>query len=326
MDELKNVKSDGSFVLEGCLDFVEESAFVLSAIDDDFNNLMESCGLVEDTNNESEDNDNNTNGTDDEAATNESTVVTEASVKEIGSKVVEFLKSIWKKIQDAFTSVVKWLQGKIAEFKSKRIDKVLDAIDKKNFKQETKLGKIYISDAIGDTTWMGALEMSAFGFDSDPEDIPGNVVSKVSGGKASGKDVSAMRKELAKVFLGNDGKPVEVYGANVKKVKDDVKKILEGGAMKAVKDAYNAARKNINDLIAKWKSQKKDAEGEQKKEIGKAINHARRCGQLLYTGVVVQFNCIRKQYTSCLTLAMRIKTASEKKEEKTNEAVDIFAW
>jgi hypothetical protein len=339
IDELKNIKSDSSFIPEGCASFVEEATFIIGAIDEDYDELMESLSLSEGDECAPE----TEPDTEPVEDTNESAVVTEKfDPKAAGSSIVEFLKKIWAKIKAAFEKVIKWIGEQVKNAKAKGLDKLAAKWDKVEFKADAKLGSFHASKKLGDTKWMSALTKKAVGTDAFVDNggnanlgaIPSKVLKSV--GISAGNEVSVkdMRKALKDYFLSEDS-VIAVTGSNIGSVKSDVLAILNGGQKAEVKSAYNEARKVINGLIDEAKSAKKEAKGTDdaksaKKEAAQRANVARRFGQVLGTGVGVQLDCVRKQFSEAAGIALRVKAKLSKKEEKKEEAasesVDIFAW
>ena len=348
MDELKNIKSDSSFIPEGCLNFVEESTYVVAAIDEEFEDLMESCGLNE-TNmpaGESEPDADAGKEADKNVPTSESAeVVTEGEAgrkfREAKESVVKFIQGIWAKIKKVCEDMVKGLKDQVAEAKKKFADAFSAKWDSVEFKSDAKIGKYHVAKNIGDTKWMEPLKSKAQQASDDNKGFnyaavnaaPYRVLAAVdSSASASDTDIEAMKDGLRKYFLGEE---TAVTGANIKSCKDDVLGIIKGSQMKDVKATYNKAREVINNLIAEAKkSAKATSDASEKEKTVGTINVIRRYSQILATGIGVQFDCIRQQNREALAIAAKVafkinKKKEEPKEEakpKTEAAIDIFAW
>ena len=326
MDELKGIQLDTEIIPEGCLSFVEEASYIASAIDEDFD------ALVEEFADEPEDGE--------EEATDESVVISESKAGEIANKVVVWLQKIWGQIKKVFNDLIKWIDERVQEFKSKQLEKKLDKVaNSKQLKSDAKLGKYHKGTAIGDTKWMGVLVVSdlkqirADEFAAD--DLPAKV-SKACGVNHGNEkiDVATMKKDMKEYFLGKD--EIEVTGANFqKKIFAD---ILKGSQKNDVKKAYNEARKTVNDYIKKIKgwntTGEKTAAGDdiyaktgenRSSKLKNTLNRLRRCSQLLSVGVGVQCDAIRTQNREAMSIVMAAARKGNKKDS-VKESAEIFAW
>jgi hypothetical protein len=355
MDELKNIKSDISFIPEGCLDYVEESTYIVAAIDEEFDYLMESCGLSE-TNTPAGESAPEDKEADENVATSESAeVVTEAEKINIKEKLVSALQFVWRSIKGAFDKVVEWIKDRVAEANQKGLAAALKRWDKATFKSDKMLGKYHVAAHIADTTYLGALKTLIVGssnraYGDDPVNMPTNILKAMNvDGVSDGTNVSTMRAKLKEHFLGKDDEKnyITVTGANVGSVKADIERILKGDQLNAVKKVYNETRKSVNEAITAVKQQAappKDENGKKqedtrsedtKKRLAGNVNSVKRYGQLLATVVGVQLECIRQQNREAFGIAFKVATkinvkakneAAEVEAQPKFEAADIFAW
>lgn len=333
IDELKNVKSDHSIIPEGCLSFVEESTYVVSAIDEDFEDLMEACGAGSDA----PETDTEGNGED---VTTESVITEKFDVASIKDNIVAAIKKVWEKIKPLFENVIKWLNDRKAEIKQKGLDKIASKWNDVEFKADQVLGKLYPSKNIDAKIAYKQLEdmarkSSDRAVGDSPEKIPAELLKKLNIEAGDSVDVKEMSDKLRKFFLGEEE---TITGANVKSKKDEIFGILNGDALKNVKDAYNAARKTINALIDEVKKAKVENESKDKETKARLkgnINSIKRYSQILARVSSVQLDAVRTQYNQARSIAFKVlfklKKKEDKKEEKKEETKAasesaIFAW
>ena len=328
MDALKGIQIDTEIIPEGCLSCVEEASYITSVVEEDFNALMEEAGECEE---------------DDDDFTNESVVLTEGKLNEIGNKIIVALQKAWGAIKKVFNDLINWIKEKVAEFKKKNLEKTLDKVIKEDkLKPDAKLGKYHKGENISNTAWIKIIKVNAAfgnqhggGTNDEIESLPKIVANVCGGNKTEDIDLSEMKKVMKEYFLGEE---VEVTGANFKK--DTFANILKGSQLSDVKKAYNEVRAYINDAIRAVKGWSKTgettkagddiytynkddkAEGE---SYGKKIKWLKRCVQILSQGNGVQCDAIRQQNREALAVVMAASRKGNKKTDSKKEAA-IFAW
>lgn len=345
MDELKNIQADTSYISEHSFDFIEEANFVVSCIDEDFNALIEKCGAGSDAAPEVD-----TEGKGEDVTTESAEVMNESKIADIKEGVIKALKSAWEKIKGAFADVLKKINGRIAEAKQKKLDKLSDKFDSKTFKDDEVIGKIYISNNIGSTAWINALKECALKGEndsqqliaSDPASVPKKIANKAFGiDHKENIDIKTLRNDAKSFFLGGEDKPTVITGKIFAEKKGDIIDILDGANIPHIKKIYNEVRKAINEEIAKVKKASKDKSQypiNAKDQNIKRLNSGKRYAQLLTTITFIQFGCVFQQYSQAFAIAMKVKYKIEKKSKKddaddnkedetkaTSEAA-IFAW
>lgn len=320
MDELRNIQVDTEIIPEGCLNFVEESKYIVSAVDEEFDAIMEACkGCGSDVEIAPAD------GEEGSVPTDESAEAVNEGFKEIKEKIVEALQNVWSTIKKMFDDALRWINDQINAAKEKAIDKSIDAISKKDIPVDKVLGKVYSGEGLDNVAWMKALERK-FGA---VEEIPAIALRAVSGTAGANVDIAAMKKGMKEAFLG---KEIEINGANFDAA--ELKSALMASkSKKAIKAAYNESRKIVNNLIKEAKAEKKDKNSTEADKNAAAIhiNVLKREAQVLATGVGVQLDALRTYQRSWFALGVKVaakgkKKAEAQKEEPKQESVEIFAW
>lgn len=310
-DFLKGIETNTEVIPEGCLDMIEESRYVVSAIEEDFAELM-----------------------------NESDVVNEASLSEVGDAIVVALQKAWGYIKKLFQDIIDWITEQVKKAKEKKIEKVFAKFDGKSVSGDDVLGKIHAATNIGNVEWMKVFEkgidaVTSKNADEFTESLP-TAISKVLGGKSAEIiDVKTMKEEMNKAFLGDE---YEVKASIFDKNKANFKSILLNGGLKEdVKKAYNEARKQIDKAIALAKGKTftgevtkagdeittNNGEKDKRKNVVKFLKLE---AQLLSTGVAVQFKAIQQYHREIFAIVVKAAKLAKVDEADVKESVEIFAW
>lgn len=342
-DILSNVAVDEYAIPSGIDTFTEAATYVIEGMENDFDTMMESEGILD-----------------------ESVVVTEA----VGEKLTQFFQAAWAKIKAFFAKVAAWFKARCSQAKeafvklgNKISDSVADAKRKSAIKFTGKISAEIIaaanrsddakeitihkwifrddiskemSDAYHVVNSMG-LTMKAVSGDTTEEDIEKFPASLVHSTDLI--SVSEMKRRFAKMLGAEDTIKRRVSSFKSNEIAEMSKYVIDDGNQKAIKSNYNQARANIKEAIKTAKDVSKNtssgndiADNRIKNNISLEIRLMKTAIQCMQALCSVEMDCRRQKLGEDFRVLHAIYSLGSReiaKAKAANESVEagsIFAW
>lgn len=332
-DILSNVAVDEYAIPEGIDMFTEAATYVIEGMEDDFDTMMESEGILD-----------------------ESVVVTEAA----GEKIVQFFQAAWAKIKAFFAKAAAWFKARCSQAKdafvklgNKISDSVADAKRKSAIKFTGKISGDIIAAAIKskDTkeinihkwtftddiskemaeTYANISKCIKVGEKTSQEEIDGLPAFFI--GETGLISVSEMKERFAKK-LGADARVSKAISkftsAEIAEMSNNV---IADGNQKAIKSNYNKARAGIKEAIAKAQQLSKKVSSESSAaNLSSQIREMKVAIQCMQALCSVEMDCRRQKLGEDFRVLHAVYSLGSREIAKTkaaNESVEagsIFAW
>lgn len=334
--------------------FTEASMYVIESSNDDFFNVLEEAGMVDE------------NGAINESA--ETEVLTE-SVKE---SAINALKSLWAKIQAFFAKVSKFFDEQVKKAKEhiqNILKKVGDKVEEGRMnvalkvedafelvpadKKLGKFAKININEESIASTYRAVEKAISDATSLTKQGELNEFASAKSKIEESlgGLSASAIKEHVRKTMVSGDsnGKSVTKSQITAAEYKNFIDVVLKGTDKGIIKKAYTAARKTINNSISDLnKFAKEGDKAISNKVVAQYATFCKSANQALHVYHSTVLGLARTRFVMYAHLLFNIITAAKaekikkaradkkaekvaKKTEKTNESTEItleslFEW